>query len=92
MGVAAPEPPKSSVTGPSSLVNYLKIKFHKKIPIVQTFPNVLRPPFATLPLYTTFLVSRISLVNSVKGCRLIEGVYIIRKKILHRQFLRQTIN
>ena len=44
MGVAAPQAPfggwgqgplKSSVTGPSLLVNcYLEIKFHKKIPIV----------------------------------------------------------
>ena len=43
MGVAAPQAPfggwgpgplKSSVTGPSLLVNcYLEIKFHKKIPI-----------------------------------------------------------
>ena len=43
MGVAAPRapvggrvrnPPKSSVTGPSLLVNcYLKIKFYKKIPL-----------------------------------------------------------
>ena len=49
--------------------------------LFQTFPRVLRPLFATLPLFTTFFVYRISLVvNIVKGCRLIEGVYIIRMK------------
>ena len=49
--------------------------------LFQTFPRVLRPLFATLPLFTTFFVCRISLVvNIVKGCRLIEGVHIIRKK------------
>ena len=33
-GGRGPEPPKSSVTGPSLLVNcYLKIKFHKKYPL-----------------------------------------------------------
>ena len=33
--VGVRNPPKSSVTGPSLLVNcYLEIKFHKKIPLV----------------------------------------------------------
>ena len=45
--------------------------------LFQTFPRVLRPLFATLPLFTTFLVCQISLVvNIVESCRLIEGVYI----------------
>ena len=36
--------------------------------LFQTFPRVLRPLFATLPLFTTFLVCQISLVvNIVKG-------------------------
>ena len=49
--------------------------------LFQTFPRVLRPLFATLPLFTTFFVCRISLVvNIVKGYRLIEGVHIIKKK------------
>ena len=49
--------------------------------LFQTFPRVLRPLFATLPLFTTFFVCQISLVvNIVKGCRLIEGVHIIKKK------------
>ena len=49
--------------------------------LFQTFPRVLRPLFAALPLFTTFFVCRISLVvNIVEGCRLIEGVHIIRKK------------
>ena len=49
--------------------------------LFQTFPRVLRPLFATLPLFTTFFVYRISLVvNIVEGCRLIEGVHIIRIK------------
>ena len=49
--------------------------------LFKTFPRVLRPLFATLPLFTTFFVCRISLVvNIVKGCRLIEGVHIFKKK------------
>ena len=50
MGVAAPRAPfggwgpgplKSSVTGPSLLVNcYLEIKFHKKIPIAPPPPQL----------------------------------------------------
>ena len=44
--------------------------------VFQTFPRVLMPLSAT---FTTFLVCRISLVvNIVKGCKLIEGVYLIR--------------
>ena len=56
----------------------------------QTFPRVLRPLFATLPLFTTFFVCRISLVvNIVKGCRLIEGVYIILLRLCLRFIAQQ---
>ena len=57
--------------------------------LFQTFPRVLRPLFAT------FLVCRISLVvNIVKGCGLIEGVHIIRKKnfCTDNFYVRQSIN
>ena len=63
--------------------------------LFQTFPRVLRPLFAILPLFTTFLVCRISLVvNIVKGCGLIEGVHIIRKKnfCTDNFNVRQSIN
>ena len=48
--------------------------------LFQTFPRVLRPLFATLPLFTTFFVCRISLVvNIVKGCRLSMHCYDVHR-------------